>query len=237
MPAAPAGGEVLRVLSYNIHGQRDDVAAMADLVRSLSPDVALIQEAPRRLRWRTRCADLAYRFGLIYAAGGMPGLGNLVLVGMRIRVTNTWCVRFPLTPGRHLRGAALARCVVAGRPFVAAGSHLSTDGAERPAQATLLAAELSGLTDPVIAGVDVNETADGPAWRPLTDGRCDAATAARRADAATFPAQSPRRRIDALFVDPRIEVREYHVVETEQARRASDHLPIVADLVLPPASH
>ena len=34
------------------------------------------------------------------------------------------------------------------------------------------------------------------------------------------------------MVDPRIEVDECHVVDTPEARRASKHLPMVADLRL-----
>jgi endonuclease/exonuclease/phosphatase family metal-dependent hydrolase len=34
-------------------------------------------------------------------------------------------------------------------------------------------------------------------------------------------------------VSPDIEVQRYEVVETDQARRASDHLPVLAELALP----
>jgi endonuclease/exonuclease/phosphatase family metal-dependent hydrolase len=201
------------------------------VVRSLRPDVLAVQEAPRRLRWRARCADLARRLGLVYAAGGMPGLGNLLLVDLRVRVLDTWCVRFPLTPGRHLRGAALAHCSAAGREFVVAGSHLATDPAERPVQAAILAKVLSERAEPLIVAADVNE-AEGAAWAALAEGRVDAGEAAGQAAIATFPAAMPRRRIDAIFVDRRLEVRGYRVVDSAEARRASDHLPVMADIAL-----
>lgn len=117
----------LRVVSYNIHGQRDDRGALDELVRDLRPDVLVLQEAPRRFRWRQRCADLARRFRLVYTVGGLPALGNLILVDVRVAVDHTWCLRYPLTPGQLMRGAAVARCAVAGRRFVIAGTHLSTD--------------------------------------------------------------------------------------------------------------
>src|SRR5262245_19724793 len=103
--AAMADGVAVRVVSYNIHGQRDDRAALVEVVRGLAPDVLLVQEGPRRLRWRTRSADLANRCRLVYAAGGEPALGNVAMVSMRAQVVDTWCVQFPLTPGRHMRGA------------------------------------------------------------------------------------------------------------------------------------
>jgi endonuclease/exonuclease/phosphatase family metal-dependent hydrolase len=229
------GGPRLRLLSYNVHGLRDDVGALADVVRAAEPDVVVLQEAPRRLRWRSRCAALARRFGLVVAGGGGPALGNLVLTSLRVRVPEHWCVRFPLTPGRHLRGAVFVRCEVGGARFVVAGSHLATDAGERPGQAAALREALAGAGGaPVLLGLDVNETADGSAWRTLTGaGLVDVAVATGQADVATFPVSSPRRRIDAVLVDPRCEIVSYRVFDPPPARRASDHLPVLVDVALP----
>jgi endonuclease/exonuclease/phosphatase family metal-dependent hydrolase len=220
----------LRVVSYNVHGLRDDRAALVAVVRGLAPDVVIVQEAPRRLRWRTRCAELAHDLGLVVAAGGLPALGNLLLTSLRVRVHDTWCLRYPLTPGRHLRGAAFAHCSVAGTRFVLAGSHLSTDPGERPGQAALLKKELSEVDAPVVLGADLNDAPSGVAWRTVAEGLTDAGTGV---DMPTFSCANPRDRIDALFVDPRIEVLRYEVIDTPEVRRASDHFPVVADLRLP----
>ncbi|WBB79968.1 endonuclease/exonuclease/phosphatase family protein [Micromonospora sp. WMMD882] len=228
-----AMGVPLRVLSYNVHTQRDDTAALAEVVRAARPDVVIVQEGPRRFRWRARCAALAGSFGMVVGVGGLPALGNLLLTNLRVRVLDTHCQRFPLTPGRHLRGAAFAECVVGGARFVVAGSHLSTDPAERPAQARLFRAEIDAARWPVVAGADLNEGPDGPAWATVADGLTDAAVAADRADRLTYSCAQPRRRIDAIFVDPRITVVDYDVVDTAQTRRASDHFPVLVDLLLP----
>lgn len=223
----------LRVVSYNVHALRDDLAALAAVVRGLAPDVVVLQEAPRRFRWRYRTARLAHDFGLVYAAGGLPSLGNVILTNLRVRVHDTWCLRFPLTPGRHMRGAAFARCSVNGAPFVVVGSHLSTDAAERPSQAALLKQAMSDVDLPVVLGADLNDSSGGAAWRTLAEGMRDVAAEAGAADRCTFPCPTPRDRIDVLFVDPRIAVGRYDVVDGPQVRRASDHFPIVADLTLP----
>lgn len=239
----------LRVLSYNVHSQRDDVAALAEVVRSTRADVVIVQEAPRRFRWRYKCAALADRLGLVVAAGGLPALGNLLLTNLRVRVRRTWCQRYPLTPGRHLRGAVFAECAVgpAAAPstatapapgeawFVVAGTHLSTDPDERPGQADRFRRELSAVRLPVIVGADVNETPDGRAWGTIAAGLTDAGLVTGCGDQATFPCADPRRRIDGLFVDERIEVLGYEVLDDERTRRASDHFPIMADLRLPVA--
>jgi endonuclease/exonuclease/phosphatase family metal-dependent hydrolase len=226
-------GVPLRVLSYNVHGLRDDRAALAGLVRDLAPDVVVVQEAPRRFRWRHRCAALADDFGMVVAAGGLPSLGNLLLTTLRVRVHDTWCLRYPLTPGRHLRGAAFARCSVRGAGFTVSGSHLATDPAERPDQAARWKAALSELDGPLIAAADLNEGPGGGAWRTVADGLIDAAGSSGSGERATFPATLPRSRLDGLFVSADIEVSRYDVIETDQARKASDHLPVLVDLLLP----
>ena len=218
----------LRVLSYNVHGLRDDRAALTGLVRDLEPDVLIVQEAPRRFRWRHKCAALADDVGMVVAAGGLPALGNLLLVTLRVRVHETWCLRYPLTPGRHLRGAAFARCSVRGATFTVSGSHLATDPVERPAQAQQWKSALDVLEGPVIAGGDLNEGPGGGAWRMVADGFVEPSS-----PALTFPATLPRTRIDALFVSPDISVERYEVIENDQARTASDHLPVLVDLQLP----
>jgi len=221
---------MLRVVSYNVHGLRDDRGALVEVVRDLDPDVLIVQEAPRRLRWRTRCAHLAHDLDLVYVTGGAPSLGNVIMTSLRVRAMDSWAIRYPLTPGRHLRGAAFARCVADGASFVVAGSHLSLDATERQGQAELLRKELDGVDVPVILGADLNETPTGPAWRLLAGGLVDPGGAD---GAATFPAAGDRGRIDAILVDPRITVTGYRVADPPAARRASDHLPVVAELTLP----
>jgi endonuclease/exonuclease/phosphatase family metal-dependent hydrolase len=225
-------GVPLRVLSYNVHGLRDDRAALIELVRDLDPDVVIVQEAPRRFRWRHKCAALADDFGMVVAVGGLPSLGNLLLVSLRVRVHETWCLRYPLTPGRHLRGAAFARCSVRGGRFTVTGSHLATDARERPDQAARWKEALMAVEGPLIAGGDLNEGPGGGAWRTVADGLVDTAGTVA-SPTLTFPATLPRLRLDGLFVSPDIDVSRYEVIETEQARRASDHLPVLAELVLP----
>src|SRR5438876_7175551 len=158
---------VLRVVSYNVHGLRGDQRALAEVVRELAPDVLVVQEAPRRLRWRTRNAHLAHAFHLVYVTGGAPSLGNVIFTDLAVRPYDTWELRYPLTPGRHMRGAAFVRCTTGTAPFVVVGSHLATDAEERPGQAQLLKKALTDLDAPVIFAGDVNETSGGGAWRTL----------------------------------------------------------------------
>jgi endonuclease/exonuclease/phosphatase family metal-dependent hydrolase len=216
MSAATSASAGVRVLCYDVNGLRGDRGAMDAMVRELAPDVVIVQGAPRRVRWRTRCADMADRFGLVYAGGGEPSLGNVVLVSMRVSVREVRYVQYPLVAGQLFRGAILARCAVAGMPFVVAGSQFAAVPGQRHTQAAILAAVLSDVDDLLVLGADVNEEVGGPAWRILADGR----SVAGSAGGAT------------IVVDSRVEVGECHVVDTPEARRASTHLPLVADLRL-----
>jgi endonuclease/exonuclease/phosphatase family metal-dependent hydrolase len=207
-------GPELSVLSYNVRGLRGDLGAMTSAVRAANPDVVVIQEGPRRLRWRTKSADLGNRFGLLYAGGGLPSLGNLVLVSFRVSVHEAWYVQYPLIPGRLLRGAVLVRCSVAGAPFVVVGTQLTPDPEHRPAQAAILATVLSDVDEPVVMAADVNDVHTSVAWRLLAQNRTEVGDA-------------------PLFVDPHIEVDRHELLDTVLTRRASAHLPITARLHLP----
>ncbi|HEY7174194.1 MAG TPA: endonuclease/exonuclease/phosphatase family protein [Micromonosporaceae bacterium] len=224
----------IRIVSYNVHGLRDDQAALASVVRAIAPDIAVVQEAPRRFRWRLKCAVLANSWDMRYAAGGLPSVGNLIVTSDRVRVHDTWCVRYLLTPGRHLRGAVFARCSIGDVTFVVAGTHLATDDAERGGQARAFRQAMSAITEPIMVAVDVNETSDGTSWTVLSDGLIDAGLVGEpSAEPATFPSSAPTRRIDAIFVDPRYTIEAYEVVATPAARAASDHLPLRVDLRIP----
>jgi endonuclease/exonuclease/phosphatase family metal-dependent hydrolase len=220
----------LRVLSYNVHSLDDDATALASVVRTVAPDLVFVQEGPRRLRWRTRCADLAHSFGMLYAAGGLPSLGNVIMTSHRVRIHETWYLRYPLTPGRHMRGAVFARCSIGRVPFVAVGSHLATDDDERPEQAHLLKSTMAECDAPIVYGGDFNETSGGSAWRMVADGLLDPGAAD---DVPTFSVANPRRRIDAVLVDPAFQIIKHEVVDSPDVRRASDHFPILLDVALP----
>lgn len=223
----------IRVMSYNVHSSKDDLSALATIVRAEAPDLVLAQEAPRRFRWRAKNARLARQWRMLHAGGGLWALGNSLFTTLRISVRETWNVQFPLTPGRHMRGAVFARCTVGRSRFVAVGTHLSLDATERVVQAQLLKGYLAELDEPYLVCGDLNEEPGGGGWRTLADGLTDAAEARECGHLSTFSCASPRRRIDGIFVDPAIEVLDYRLVDSDLARRASDHFPLVADLAIP----
>src|SRR5262252_8057122 len=108
-----ASRTALRVVACDVRGLRGvELSSLAGLIRPLGADVVVVAGAPWRIRARSRAAALADRFGLFYAAGGAPSVGNLVLVSARVSVPEAWSVQFPLVPGHRMRAAVLARCSV-----------------------------------------------------------------------------------------------------------------------------
>ena len=155
----------LRIVSTTLDA--GDEGALIDRVRPLSPDVLIVHDGPRRLRWRTRSADLAARLQLYYGAGGEESLGNLVLVSMRVTMVRSRAVRFPLTPGRKMRGAVVAQASVAGVPFTVVGTQLAPDDDERLKQLAIVHSEVSAVEGPLILAADVNESLGAGAWAEL----------------------------------------------------------------------
>jgi endonuclease/exonuclease/phosphatase family metal-dependent hydrolase len=217
----------VRVLSWNVRSLRDDAAGVAAVLADLAPDIALIQEAPRLLGSRLANARLARRAGLVRAAGGAPAAGNLLLVSPRVRVVEAYPVRLPRRRGLHRRGVVLGVVELAGARLGVAGTHLDLDPAARLANAQRVRGALPA-TYPLVVGADVNEEPGGPAWEALSEGLVDVG----RGCGATFPLLAPRRRLDALLVDPRLDVLD---VRVPRPGPVTDHLPVVADLGWPPA--
>jgi endonuclease/exonuclease/phosphatase family metal-dependent hydrolase len=233
-------GARLRLAKYNIHSLRDDQAALGETVRDIAPDVLVVQESMRWVNPLTWFVNLARRFGMTGSIGGLRSQGNVILTGSRVTLGEHWFVRYPLAFGYYPRGAVFLRCSVGGVALLVVGSHLSPDPAVRLRQAEQFKQALNDAQArseaPALVGIDVNERPDGPAWRVVAEGLLDAAEETGQGDVPTFPTSHPDRRIDAIFLDPRTTVAAYSVVDTPQSRVASDHFPVVADLVVPAAS-
>jgi endonuclease/exonuclease/phosphatase family metal-dependent hydrolase len=225
----------VRVMTYNVRSLRDDAQAVAAVIRACAPDVACIQEAPRFLRWRSKCAALARESGLYVVGGGRPAGATLLLGSIRTKVCHHEDVPLRRTPGLHQRGLAMAVIELGGARFAVASMHLSLDPVERMRQVDEAVGHLSRLDAPhtILAG-DVNEPPDRLRWRALTGHLRDAHVAAPWGGAATFPAASPHVRIDGIFVSAGVRVVRCGVPQDVPGLvTASDHLPVVADLRLP----
>jgi endonuclease/exonuclease/phosphatase family metal-dependent hydrolase len=201
---------------------------VAAVVRDCAPDVLLVQEAPRFLRWRSKRAALARQCGLVVATADRPG-GLAVLTALRVDVIATSFSLLPKESGRHQRAITQATIRCGGELWRVASTHLSTDAGERrrhlPTLRSVLAAD---ATAPLVVGADVNEDPPGPVFSELAATYQDCFAVAGTGDGLTAPAVAARRRIDAIFADRSLEVVSCEVVSTGGVELASDHRPVFA---------
>ncbi|MFC5724603.1 endonuclease/exonuclease/phosphatase family protein [Streptomyces gamaensis] len=240
---ADDGSAVVRVLSYNIRSLRDDLGALARIVRACAPDVVCVQEAPRFFRWRKAAARLATATDLVYVTGGATACGPMVLAPLRAHVEHTEDLLLPRRPGLHQRGLATA-VLRFGRTarLGVVSCHLSVNVEERLAQGRLILRQLEkqGAPHAVVAG-DLNDRPDGRTFRLLAGELQDGWTTAPWGREHTTRLGDPEQRIDAVFATRGVEVLGCGVpmglpgVTEADLRAATDHLPVLAALRVPAA--
>ena len=230
-PAARSGA--LRVMTWNLHGlgrpwlaSRGATDAAVGVLRAAEPDVVGIQERPRGPFGRRRLRVVAARTGLRVVVGGGAARTTALLARPDRSVTGARGLRLRWTPTRTRRGASTAR--VEGVEVLVV--HLGLDAAERAQHLRLLLRRRASGAWPLVVLGDLNELPGSPSWRALeAAGLVDAAVGA----GPTFPAARPAHRIDAVLVGYGLGVTEARVLDDRAARAASDHLPVLVDLVLP----
>jgi endonuclease/exonuclease/phosphatase family metal-dependent hydrolase len=216
----------LRVLSYNVHGLRDDGAALAEVVRAADPDVVCVQEAPCYLRWRSKCAQLARKWGLLYVAGGGTTGGTALFVHLRIDMDEPR----EQTLSRHFgwpdRGVASAVVRRGGARLAVASVHLPLVASRRPEHAQRAREILAAYgTEHSLAAGDLNESPPGPSWQAF---RIGGLTDVAPGCGPTYPAGRPIKRIDGILATKGVELVEHHVLDGAAVSRASDHSPLLA---------
>ncbi|MDX3381219.1 endonuclease/exonuclease/phosphatase family protein [Streptomyces niveiscabiei] len=236
MPLPPT----IRVLTYNIRSMRDDTPALARIIKAATPDLVLLQEAPRFFRWRKKLARLARAADLVVLTGGGTAAGPAILCSLRTTVERTEDVLLPLTTGNHRRGFATAIVRIGNARLGVLSTHLSLDEEERYDQTATLLDRLAGLgVDHAIAGGDINEPPTGRSFQRLAETLQDTWMTAPWGTEHTFPATEPNSRIDAIFTTKGIEVltagvpKDYPGITENDLRAATDHLPVLATLRIP----
>jgi endonuclease/exonuclease/phosphatase family metal-dependent hydrolase len=239
-------GVPLRVVTWNLRSFRDDPAAAVEVLRALRPDVLCAQELPRFLGWRWRVGRFARAAGLrLSAGGGGRGRGTGVLVAARVsagcppparNLPRSGTIPLSHERGWHHRAVALAPLRLPGLPpgvaVTVAAVHfgLSADQRLRHVDELLAALPLADPQAAVVVAGDLNDVAGRPAWTRLTGRLADLGAGG----AATFPARRPRKRIDTVLatgpVRGRADVPDPALGLGALLARATDHLPVVADL-------
>ncbi|MBB4949969.1 endonuclease/exonuclease/phosphatase family metal-dependent hydrolase [Kitasatospora gansuensis] len=237
----PDGAQVVRLLSYNVRSLRDDREALVRVIRACRPDLICVQESPRYWRPEGQAAWLARRTGtVILSGGGRVAAGPLLLGRLAVDVLAVRDRLLPKTRGLHARGFATAKVRIGhSAPFVVTSCHLSLDQDERLRQFALLPGQAEQGELAVVAG-DFNEHPDGPGWQHLAAAYQDGHVVAPWGGTNTSVPSNPYQRIDAVFASPGVTVlacgvpHELPDVDPADLLTATDHLPLLAVLRLPP---
>lgn len=245
-----SGAIPLRVMTYNIRSGNGDLAGTAAAIRAESPDVVALQEVDVHWAARSAFADQAtelgrrlgmqVRFAPIYhvdCAGAPPREFGVALLS-RYAITafrNDTLTRLS-TQDAHpvptrMPGLLDATIDVHGTAVRVFDTHLDyrRDPAVRRAQVAEMLARIDAVSGPTLVFGDMNATPAAPELEPLR-ARLHDAWDASNGPGFTYPAEAPTERIDYVLVSGDFEVRRATVPATE----ASDHRPVVADLVLEP---
>lgn len=228
----------LRIASYNVHGFVGtdgvrDVPRIAAVLRSLEADVIALQEvtfAEHAGEPGGPAELLAALTGLVPIAApvqrhdGYP-FGNLVLTRLPVKASRRIALDYL---DREPRTALEVWLETGKRPLRLVATHLGLLPVERRFQVRQILAHVAGDEDSVTAlAGDFNE------WsligRPL---RWLHARFGRGPAVRSYPSRFPLFALDRIWVHPQTAMTRFDVHTSPTARRASDHLPVIAELAI-----
>jgi len=234
----PDAGRRLVVASYNVHrciggDGRRDVARVARVIESLDADIIALQEVesrPPSAGEPPQMEVLAHLAGLTGISGPTiertdGHFGNALLTRLPVRTIR----KLDLTFGRREpRGAIDVDFDVAGTHVRVIATHLGLLPSERRHQVQRILEAVADQHEGLIVLLgDINEwlVAGRPLrWLHRRFGQCRAHR--------TYPACFPIFALDRIWVHPKDALRGFEAKSTADARAASDHLPVRAELSL-----
>ena len=225
----------LRVASYNIRktrglDQRYDPHRILAVINGLDADVIALQEADHRMGERPAAltqelVEAETDFAVAPVAQNEASVGwhgNAVLVRGSLGVQSV--DHFEL-PGLEPRGAVCVGLDV-GVPVTIVATHLGLLRRHRRRQLEVIARKTASEDHAIVLG-DFNEWSRNRGLEPL-DERFEV-----HAPGRSFHAARPVATLDRIAVTKSARLRDAGVDESQMARRASDHLPVWADLDWP----
>lgn len=241
----------IRVMTYNVHGcvgmdGRLDEQRIAAVIAAASPDVVALQELDverQRSRGLNQARHLAEHLKMDFhfhpaltqlsEQYGDAVLSRLPMTLVKQGILPTSTSRLAFEP----RGALLVKILVGDQHVHLLNTHLGLSWSERQAQVQALLSlewmdEASGHHPFILCG-DLNAVPGSRVYRTLTRKLRDVQRwTLRSRPRATFPSRWPVTRLDHLFINHCLTIKNVEVPGNAQTRMASDHLPLIADLAL-----
>ncbi|MFB2550846.1 endonuclease/exonuclease/phosphatase family protein [Ensifer soli] len=243
IPDFPPHSRHFTLLTYNVHSCRGtdrhhDPKRIADVIASLSPDIIALQELDVG-RKRTGGVDQAETIAahLQMRSHFHPALsvseehyGDAILTAWPARRVKAG----PLPSIGEPRGALWVTVTIGGEEIHVVNTHLGLRRRERIRQAeALLGPDWLGSADlvgkPLVFAGDLNAVPSSSVFARFSKRYPPPSKVAQRL-APTFPSLWPLLRLDHVFGNDRLELLDLRVVKTPLAKKASDHLPLLATL-------
>ncbi len=228
---ASAGGTPLKVMSYNVWRNNTDMAAVARVIHHQQPDLLLLQEIRSDGLKKLIAALKSLDDREVYSVAAAP-------------IQQAVISRFPLKQLESSWKKGRTQKILATTPWgplLVLNAHPPRGQWQRrhKQMALLLEADVAPAETPVILGGDFNTTDQSLTYRLIDRHLDNAHWQAGRGFGFTYPSSSyrfkglipcpPLVRIDHIFYSSHFEVSR---AATLSDSGGSDHLPVVAELVL-----
>jgi vancomycin resistance protein VanJ len=240
--AARSGGKTVRVMTWNVEKFRGTPEAIAKVIRAQNPDIVCMQETlagesrdktPELLRlfpgWQFRRA----REVTTMSRFPITGSRDYVMPHRRKLLSTTW--QTPHGPLRVLN-AHIATTAAGQRErhenglrdrAINVATSVRGTAITRASHLPLIDGALNDSQTPVVLAGDFNNPPRGRFYRHLKSQLRDAFSEAGWGLGLTFPSKLPLLHIDYIWLGEGLQAARCFNPTT----RASDHLPVVADIV------
>ncbi len=235
-------GQVIKVLSYNIHHAENmkgqlDIQGIANIILATNPDLVALQEvdsSTNRVNKANQLKELAEVTGMyIYFGKAMDydsgGFGNGIL--SKFPIEKSYSVPLPAKGANsEPRCAAVVTVKLPGDSLLQfASAHLDhlEDPADRIAQSQLLIKHFTQQPMPLILAGDFNAQPLSKEIALLKGSFTDATEKLGH----TWPSDKPTQKLDYIWLHNKM---QWHVVNATVLAEtvASDHRPVIAELLL-----
>jgi endonuclease/exonuclease/phosphatase family metal-dependent hydrolase len=224
--------------------QRIRPERIVEVLRQVDADVIALQEVVSHRWQRTfdQARIIADGLELHFAFGETRRMkrgryGNVILSRFPLSVTRNYDIG---APGREPRGCLRADIQLGSLLLHVFNVHLVTAYFQRRHQGHRLFNERildrSELTGTRIVVGDFNEGVSGQTSRLFKNHLVSADVRSHLGRRRTYPGLLPLVHLDHMYFDPALKLHNLQLHRTRQSLMASDHLPLVADFKIIPAS-
>ena len=233
-----------RIVTYNIHKGRGmdgrlRIERILRVLREIDADIVALQEVinrPDQSPEEHQASYLAEQLGYFYSVGetrkhGDAGYGNVTLSRWKLEASRHIDLS---VAGREPRGALRTDIQLGKEVLHVFNVHLGTAIRERHAQAQLIDEHLLKSVDVpghrIVLG-DFNDWNHGMVTKTLTREFHMTDLAEHLPRTRGYPALLPLVHLDHIYLDHELQIHKAHFHRNRLSLVASDHLPLVTDVV------